>query len=459
MPEIVINVINKTAFPKNKNTFMVRDNSDYVIKFILDDEWDDDEVKTARFAYDDEVVDIPFSGNRVNAPIISSGREVKIGLFAGNLSTTTAATLPLVKSIRSSGGDPEDPDGSVYDQIMEKLNGLGSKTIATRKTLGSVKIGDGLSIGEDGTLSANAQDVQIDNQTIIKGEDGKIRTAVGGYVEAIATDVTILNSTVVVDEDDDNEFFEVDNQYDRHLIFPGATYVVTMNGERFVCEGLIYDATENYITWGDDEYYLYEGYYDEDFVWYMQLYAPSGTYNLKIEGDIFGDTHYINNAYINDDIARSDQITDLPFLSAIYRLINTNKTYYKTFDPSVVAVLKQITTITSTSITWDGDKTDKTKLGEFYKIGELPNALNAILAAYGNSTPLIFRCDQGKNVLFTSPTGSGGILIIKTTGGMFSHTVLQYRNNKWGSWSSSLFPEETGIYVSSDIRNVTLETT
>lgn len=301
--------------------------------------------------------------------------------------------------------------------------------------------------------------VDIDNQTIIKGEDGKIRTAVGGYVEAIATDVTILNSTVVVDEDDDNEWFEVDNQYDRHLIYPGATYVVTMNGERFVCEGLVYDATENYITWGDDEYYLYEGYDDGDFVWYMQLYAPSGTYNLKIEGDIFGDTHYINNAYINDDIARSDQITDLPFLSAIYRFINTNKTYYKTFDPSVVAVLKQITTITSTSITWDGDKTDKTKLGEFYKIGELPNALNAILAAYGNSTPLIFRRDQDKNVLFTSPTGSGGILIIKTTGGVFSHTVLKYRNNKWDSWSASLLPEETGIYVSSDIRNVTLETT
>lgn len=106
--------------------FIVRDNSDYVINFTFDVEWAEETAKTARFALQrGGYMDVPFTGSSVAVPVISTGRRVDVGVFAGNLRTTTSATLPLVPSIRSKGGAPVPPEDAVYDKLIALINSMG----------------------------------------------------------------------------------------------------------------------------------------------------------------------------------------------------------------------------------------------------------------------------------------------------------------------------------------------
>ena len=122
---IDIIVRNKIASLRKQNTFAVCGNSDYTITFFFDEEWKDHDPKTARFQYNGGYTDIVFEGSVCNMPIIENAHIVEIGVFAGNLHTTTAARLPLRKSILSDGGTPIDPTPSVYAQILELIESMG----------------------------------------------------------------------------------------------------------------------------------------------------------------------------------------------------------------------------------------------------------------------------------------------------------------------------------------------
>lgn len=122
MPTIGISVKKKKAFLGSGERYIVRDNSDYVINFSFDDEWADEIVKTARFTFNGSYIDVPFTGNSVAVPVISAGRIVEVGVFAGDLRTTTGAPITLVPSIRSKNGAPADPESSVYDHIVSLIN-------------------------------------------------------------------------------------------------------------------------------------------------------------------------------------------------------------------------------------------------------------------------------------------------------------------------------------------------
>lgn len=124
MPEINIMIKNKIATKSNNVTYIC-DNSDYVINFDFDDEWDAYDTKTARFAYGGQYTDIIFVGNRCNVPVITNTYAFHIGVFAGNLHTTTPVRVPCRKSILSSASIHVDPTPDVYDQLMELIKGLG----------------------------------------------------------------------------------------------------------------------------------------------------------------------------------------------------------------------------------------------------------------------------------------------------------------------------------------------
>ena len=74
MPDISITVADKIAHAAG-SPVIVCGNSDYVINFTLDSEWDSYDKKTARFEYaaDGELKyqDVVFSGLSVSAPIIT----------------------------------------------------------------------------------------------------------------------------------------------------------------------------------------------------------------------------------------------------------------------------------------------------------------------------------------------------------------------------------------------------
>ena len=97
-------------------------NSDFVAVFDFDEEWIAYETKTARFYYGDEFIDQPFSGDRCEIPILSDIHSFEIGVFAGNLKTSTSAYVPARKSILCKGGSPAAPSPDVYAEIMEMLN-------------------------------------------------------------------------------------------------------------------------------------------------------------------------------------------------------------------------------------------------------------------------------------------------------------------------------------------------
>lgn len=120
-----INVIVRNKIAKLVKPFVaVCGNSDYVINFDFDEEWEPYETKTARFKYNGIYTDVVFDGNECPMPVINDTYTVEIGAFAGDIHTSTPALLPMKKSILCGEGSPEDPTPEVYNQIMGKLNNL-----------------------------------------------------------------------------------------------------------------------------------------------------------------------------------------------------------------------------------------------------------------------------------------------------------------------------------------------
>ena len=123
---IRVEVKNKIA--TSDKTVYVCDNSDYEIDFSFDAEWNAFDMKTARFTWDGNIHDEAFTGNRCPVPIISDTLKIYVGVFAGNLCTTTPAFIVAERSILSSGGTPAPPRNDVYHRIIQQLDDLQAVT-------------------------------------------------------------------------------------------------------------------------------------------------------------------------------------------------------------------------------------------------------------------------------------------------------------------------------------------
>ena len=107
-------------------------NSDYIVKFSFDAEWAGHETKTARFIKSNkEYIDVVFAGDQCAVPIIDNTPYVRIGVFAGNLCTTTAAIVNAQRSILCGSGVPTDPDPDVYAQMMARFDELFQRDVKT----------------------------------------------------------------------------------------------------------------------------------------------------------------------------------------------------------------------------------------------------------------------------------------------------------------------------------------
>lgn len=125
MPIINITVKGKVASSDTK--VIVNGNSDYAVNWVLDGEWADYDTKTMRVRhYDGTVIDCIFTGCSCSLPIITETCMIEIGLFAGDLITSTPAVINCIRCIRDDEGPVQDPTPSIYDQLLAKLNELGS---------------------------------------------------------------------------------------------------------------------------------------------------------------------------------------------------------------------------------------------------------------------------------------------------------------------------------------------
>lgn len=108
-------------------------NADYSVQFTFDEEWSGHVSKTARFVYvqDGSVrfTDVLFEGDTAAVPVLANTKEVRVGVLAGILKTTSSAVIPCEPSIRCGCGEPKDPTPSQYDQILDLLNGGGSNAL------------------------------------------------------------------------------------------------------------------------------------------------------------------------------------------------------------------------------------------------------------------------------------------------------------------------------------------
>lgn len=121
MPIINISVKDKIATAECGATIVCK-NSDYVAKFSFDGEWDIYSVKTARFAYNDDVIPIVFSGDECKIPRLPNTLYLQIEVQAGDIKTATPAWVECIQVLDDAYEEIAPPEPNVYEQIMEIIN-------------------------------------------------------------------------------------------------------------------------------------------------------------------------------------------------------------------------------------------------------------------------------------------------------------------------------------------------
>lgn len=98
-------------------------NSDYVVDFVFDEEWDIHDVKTAIFVVNGKSIPQVFAGTACPVPVIQNTLIAWVGVFAGTiddgtLSTTTPALVKCIPCITDGDNVPPPPADDVYNQII-----------------------------------------------------------------------------------------------------------------------------------------------------------------------------------------------------------------------------------------------------------------------------------------------------------------------------------------------------
>nr|DAN90538.1 MAG TPA: hypothetical protein [Caudoviricetes sp.] len=122
MPNINITVREKIAHTIS-DTCIVCGNSDYVAVFDFDAEWDAYETKTARFIWGGTFTDVPFTGNECPVPVIPDAVSVLVGVYAGELRTTTAAAVEVRRSILGGSETEAEVSHEIKDAFGKMLAG------------------------------------------------------------------------------------------------------------------------------------------------------------------------------------------------------------------------------------------------------------------------------------------------------------------------------------------------
>ena len=120
MPEIHIAVENGVASQRDTAVYICG-SGDFTAVFAFEAGWPVEDLKTARFQTESTYQDVLFRGNACPVPVFTNARKLEVGVYCGNLQTTTPARIAIREGIRSAWGPPEDPAPSLYDQILEAV--------------------------------------------------------------------------------------------------------------------------------------------------------------------------------------------------------------------------------------------------------------------------------------------------------------------------------------------------
>ena len=137
MHELHIVINNKIATYMRRDGCVVCNNDDYMVVFAFDAEWDAYPTKTARFIWNGLHTDVPFTGNTVALPMVKNTTLVTVGVYAGDLRTTTPASIECKKSIlcartvENTNPDepPEIPEGYIIPEGEKTITENGSHDV------------------------------------------------------------------------------------------------------------------------------------------------------------------------------------------------------------------------------------------------------------------------------------------------------------------------------------------
>lgn len=156
MPDINITVRDKIAKAEGSPE-IVCGNSDYAVVFDLDSEWDTYDLKTMRVVWIDILTgtprynDVPFSGNSAIIPAVYNAYEIAVGIYAGDIRTTTPARIPCDRCITDGSVVHETPSASVYEQIIDLLEKM-AHPVGFGATGDSTPIIDGFNLAMVGDM-------------------------------------------------------------------------------------------------------------------------------------------------------------------------------------------------------------------------------------------------------------------------------------------------------------------
>lgn len=262
--EIEIIVREKVARLANKHDFAVCGNSDYKIKFDFDSEWDAYEVKTARFKYNGTYTDVVFNGCECPMPIITSAFRVEVGVYAGDLRTTSCAVLPLKKSILC-GSETESKESQ---EIKDSINKILKEKIDSPQKAGIGEVLTVEEVDENGkptkwkTAPAAAEQKQADwgqnDETaadFVRNRPCYTEWKAGTYFDATVDKETAIQDGVFFYRIDNNEinwdmFDKTDNQLfvkgrKYNIVFDGVTYTSTAEDDMIGNGHLYYEELED----------------------------------------------------------------------------------------------------------------------------------------------------------------------------------------------------------------------
>ena len=154
--------------------------SGYQIKFTFDDEWNAYENKTARFIFGGHFHDVEFTGDTCPVPVLKGVTFCKVGVYAGDLCTTTSATIGCKTSILCKSATPSVENDKYYANEARKY-AEEAKEYAEKAGNGTAGGSPGEngatfipSVSNDGILSwTNDKGLENPAPVSIKGADGK----------------------------------------------------------------------------------------------------------------------------------------------------------------------------------------------------------------------------------------------------------------------------------------------
>lgn len=106
---------------------LVCGNSDYRVIFEFDEDWAKYNAKTALFVFGDTTVEVPFFGNVIepeDAVAIERATKCYVGVYTGDLITTTKAEIKCLPSIRDIAKKASPPKEDVYLRLIKLLNDI-----------------------------------------------------------------------------------------------------------------------------------------------------------------------------------------------------------------------------------------------------------------------------------------------------------------------------------------------